>query len=110
MKASKRARLTRAGWTVGGAEQFLGLSKEEASLVEIKLDLAERLRRLRKRRNLTQAQVAKILGSSQSRVAKMEAADGSVSLDLLVRSLLAAGVTKAEIARAIGGRKSRRAA
>jgi transcriptional regulator with XRE-family HTH domain len=87
MKAQKRARLTRAGWKVGGADDFLGLSKEEALLVEMKLDLAERLREFRENRKLSQAEVAKLLGSSQSRVAKMEAADGSVTLDLLVRAL-----------------------
>ena len=110
MKAQRRARLTRAGWKVGGADEFLGLSREEAFLVEMKLDLAERLEELRARRNLSQAELAKLLGSSQSRVAKMEAADGSVTLDLLVRALLAVGLSKAEIARAIGGRSSRRAA
>jgi len=110
MKAKKRARLTRAGWKVGGAEDFLGLTREESFLVEMKLDLAARLKELRASRKLSQAEVAKLLGSSQSRVAKMEAADGTVTLDLLVRALLTVGLGKAEIARAIGGRSSRRAA
>src|SRR5581483_4278956 len=43
---------------------------------------------------LSQAVVAKRLGSSQSRVAKMEAGDPSVSLDLLLRALLALGATR----------------
>lgn len=110
MKAQKRARLTRAGWKVGGADDFLGLTKEESFLVEMKLDLAARLKALRTSRNMSQAEVAKLLGSSQSRVAKMEAADGTVTLDLLVRALLTIGLSKAEIARAIGGKASRRAA
>ena len=109
MKAQKRARLTR-GLEVGGADDFLGLSKEESFLVEMTLDLAARLKELRASRNLSQAEVAKLLGSNQSRVAKMEAADGSVTLDLLVLALLTIGLSKPEIARAIVGRSSHRAA
>lgn len=110
MKAQKRKRLEKAGWTVGSAEEFLGLSKEEAAFVEMKLGLADRLKTLRRLRNLSQAQVAKLMGSSQSRIAKMEAADATVSIDLLVRSLLALGASKGEIARTIGRSGTRRAA
>jgi hypothetical protein len=42
------------------------------------------------------------MGSSQSRIAKMEAADSSVWLDLLIRSLLTLGATTKDIARALG--------
>jgi transcriptional regulator with XRE-family HTH domain len=42
---------------------------------------------------LTQVALAKKIKSSQSRVAKMEAGDPSVSIDLLVRSLIALGET-----------------
>ena len=49
----------------------------------------------------TQAQFAKMLKSSQSRVAKMEKGDPTVSVDLLVKSLLALGADKKCIARAI---------
>jgi transcriptional regulator with XRE-family HTH domain len=86
----------------------LGLTKEEAALIEMKLGLAESLRRRRVARKLTQMQLAKQLGSSQSRVAKMEAADASVSIDLLVRALLEMGATRAQVARAMT--KPRRAA
>jgi len=102
MKASKRKRLEGAGWRVGTADEFLGLSKEESALVEMKLGLARRLRNLRMRRKLSQAAVAKLLGSSQSRVAKMEMGDATVSIDLLVRSLLAIGASRKDIARVIG--------
>ena len=104
MKASKRRRLEQAGWRVGGIEEFLGLGKEEAVLVEMKLGLARRLRDLRARRRLSQATVAKLLGSSQSRVAKMETGDATVSIDLLVRSLLTMGASRKDIARAIAPR------
>ena len=101
METAKRKRLERKGWKVGSAKEFLGLSSEEATYVELKLALSRKLLELRRRRRLTQIQAAKILQSSQSRVAKMEAGDPSVSLDLLVRSLLALGVTKASLARSI---------
>ncbi len=99
MNKTKMAKLKAAGWKVGSADGFLGLSKEEAALVEIKVALAASLRRRRIRRKLTQEGLAKILRSSQSRVAKMEAADSSVSIDLLLRSLLALGVTQRGVAR-----------
>ncbi len=56
-----------------------------------------------KEKDLTQIQLASLLGSSQSRVAKVEAADTSVSLDLLIRSLLAMGASNRELARYIAG-------
>jgi DNA-binding XRE family transcriptional regulator len=104
MKARKRKRLEAAGWRVGSAGEFLRLKPEEAALVEMKLNLARRLRDVRTNRGLSQAAMAKLLGSSQSRVAKMEAGDSSVSVDLLVRSLLLVGASRAEIAREIGRR------
>jgi predicted XRE-type DNA-binding protein len=101
MKAEKRKKLERAGWKVGTAGEFLGLSREEAALVEMRLSLAESLRQLRLDRKLSQTDVAKLLKSSQSRVAKMEAADPSVSLDLLVRSLLAMGKSRRDVGKLI---------
>jgi predicted XRE-type DNA-binding protein len=104
MKTSKRKRLERAGWRVGGVGDLLGLSKEEAALVEMKLALARRLRSFRTNRGLSQVAVAKLLGSSQSRVAKMEVGDATVSIDLLVRSLLMIGASRRDVARAIAQR------
>lgn len=108
MKSSKRARLEAAGWAVGSGQEFLGLSDAEAALIEVKLALSTALRDRRKRRRLSQAQLARRLCSSQSRVAKMEAGDPSVSMDLLVRSLLALGARSTDLARAI--RKGKHAA
>jgi DNA-binding XRE family transcriptional regulator len=101
MNKTKRAKLRARGWAVGTAEDFLGLSAAEAAVVELKLALSASLRTRRKAKKLTQAALAKRLGSSQSRVAKMEAGDRSVSLDLLVRSLAALGATPRDIARAL---------
>lgn len=101
MDQAKRAKLAEAGWRVGSAADFLDLSNEEVAFVEIKLALSETLRSRRRAQGLSQAALAKKLRSSQSRVAKMEASDPSVSLDLLVRGLLAAGATAREIASAL---------
>jgi len=109
MKRSKRERLEAAGWRVGTGSEFLQLTKEEAAFVEMKLALADSVRRRRQARRLTQVQLARRIGSSQSRVAKMEAADPSVSIDLLMRALLEMGASRAEVARAIS-RRVRRAA
>lgn len=97
MKRTKQKKLAQRGWRIGTAAEFLGLTPEEAVFVEIKLAL----RTQRQTAKLSQTQAARKLGSSQSRVAKMEAGDPSVSLDLLVRSLLALGATKKTVARTI---------
>jgi ribosome-binding protein aMBF1 (putative translation factor) len=102
MQKKKKDQLESAGWRTGDAAEFLGLTDEEAAFVELKLALADYLREVRKQRGWTQSQVASRLGSSQSRVAKMEAADASVSLDLLVKSLLALGASRREVGRVIG--------
>ena len=101
MKKRKRERLERAGWTVGSPEEFLGLSTAEARYIELKLALSEAVRKLRSGAGLSQRELAKRLGSSQSRVSKMEKADPTVSVDLLVRSLLVAGASRRDIAAAI---------
>ena len=103
MKASKKRKLESKGWTVGTVEQFLDMSQEEATYLEMKLRLAETLRKLRKDRSLTQMALAKRLKSSQSRVAKMEGGDRSVSLDLLIRTLLALGASQKDVGSVIHG-------
>lgn len=101
MKDARKTKLESAGWRVGGTADFLELTSEEAAFVELKLALALQVREIRRQNGWTQSEVARRLGSSQSRVAKMEAADPSVSLDLLVRSLLALGASCAEVGRVI---------
>ena len=102
MREDKRKRLEAKGWKVGGAKEFLGLSPEEDAYIELKLKLAEAVRVRRRRRHFTQIDLAKVMRSSQSRVAKIEAGHPSVSLDLLIRSLLALGVSCRELAAIIG--------
>jgi len=101
VKQSKKVKLENRGWKIGSAEEFLDLSAEEAAYVEMKLALSEKLKQRRQRKRMTQAELARLMHSSQSRVAKMEAGDPSVSIDLLVKSLLALGVSKKELGRSI---------
>ncbi len=101
VKAAKRKKLEAGGWRVGSAADFLELSDEEAAYIELKLKLANCLKLARTRRRLTQKEFARQIDSSQSRVAKMETGDRSVSLDLLVKSLLALGVTSEDIGKVI---------
>ena len=110
MDRRKKRRLERAGWRVASAEEFLGLDAAEATLVGVKLGLSEALRARRTAKQLSQAEVAKRLGSSQSRIAKMEAADRTVSLDLLLRGLLVLGATPREVAKVIRDAGARAAA
>ncbi len=95
---------------VGDCAQFPQLGVEEIRLIELKLALAIGVREIRERRGSTQAALEKQLGSSQSRVAKMEAADRSMSLDLIIRSLRTIGATAAEIAKWIKPAGTARAA
>ena len=110
MKKEKRARLEGAGWKTGDAGDFLELTDEETAFVELKVALATSLKKRRQSKKWTQTQLAKAIGSSQPRVAKMESADASVSIDLLIKALLTMGATRRDLAKVIGAPKSRRAA
>ena len=101
MRKQKQTRLGAKGWKVGTVKQFLGLSDEESAYIELKIKLAAGLRQRRQQKGLSQLDLAAKLQSSQSRVAKMEAGDPSVSLDLLIRSLISLGATERELSRII---------
>src|SRR5260370_38427766 len=98
MDQAKKKRLESAGWKVGTTAEFLGLGDEDAAIVELRLGLATGVREERNRRSMTQAQLGKLLGSSQSRVAKMEAADPPGSIGLMIRSLLTRGPPRRTVA------------
>jgi DNA-binding XRE family transcriptional regulator len=94
MNNTKRKRLEAKGWKTGNVQEFLNLSAEEAAYIELKLTLSKNLQEYRKTKRLTQTELARRIKSSQSRVAKMESGDPSVTVDLLIRSLFALGATK----------------
>lgn len=98
MNAEKRERLEKAGFRAGTVADFLGLTPEESELIEIRLALTHACKRQREASGLSQSQLAEKIGSSQSQVAKMEAGDPHASLDLMLKALVASGMTRAELA------------
>ena len=102
MRESKKKRLEKKGWRVASADHFLNLSAEESEYIELKLKLSTALKEKRQQRGLTQVEAARVLRSSQSRIAKMETGDPSVSVDLLIRALLTMGATPKELGRVVG--------
>ncbi|MEX0807027.1 MAG: helix-turn-helix domain-containing protein [Candidatus Binatia bacterium] len=101
MSKLKKKRLEAKGWRIGTVKEFLGLSNEESAYIELKIKLAGGLRQRRQQKGLSQLDLAAKLQSSQSRVAKMEAGDPSVSLDLLIRSLITLGTSDRELSQII---------
>jgi predicted XRE-type DNA-binding protein len=101
--SNKHKKLEAKGWKFGDVQEFLELTDEETAFIEMKLALGRSLKERRQRKRLSQAALARLVNSSQSRVAKMETGDASVSIDLLIKSLLALGASRKELARSIEG-------
>jgi DNA-binding XRE family transcriptional regulator len=101
MDSKKKKRLEAKGWTTGNASDFLELSPEESRFIELKMALSASLKEERLKQEVTQVELAKLIGSSQSRVAKMEAGDPAVTVDLLLKALLILGVTRKQISKII---------
>jgi predicted XRE-type DNA-binding protein len=97
----QKARLAAAGWVETTVEEFLGLSETESALIEIRLALGRAVAKRRKKNRWTQSQVAKAIGSTQSRVALVEQADPEVSADLILKALIATGVKSRDITKAL---------
>ncbi len=104
MKQSKRKKLEAKGWKIGTAADFLELTPEEKTFIEMKMSLSQSLKEMRQRKHLSQIAFAKLIKSSQSRVAKMETGSASVSIDLLIKSLLALGASQKDLAKAISSK------
>jgi DNA-binding XRE family transcriptional regulator len=101
MDSKKRKKLEAKGWVSGDAADFLGLTPEEARLIDLKLALRASIKEERTKKNVTQAELAKAMGSSQSRIAKMERGDPEVSVDLLLKALMALGMSNKQISKII---------
>jgi DNA-binding XRE family transcriptional regulator len=106
MNATKQKKLVKAGWIVGSTSDFIKLSEAEETVITIKMALAAKLKSLRTEQHLTQQEFAKNIRSSQSRVAKMENADRSVSMELFVKSLAALGASSEQIGSAICSKRT----
>jgi DNA-binding XRE family transcriptional regulator len=101
MKPEKKHQLEAAGFKVGTADEFLALTSEESAMVSLRLALAEEVRRRRLRLHYSQAELARRIGSSQSRIAKLEASESDVSLDLLFKALFATGARRRDLGRIV---------
>jgi len=102
MRESKKKLLQKKGWRIGSAGEFLNLNDEESEYIELKLKLSQAFKNKRQQKGLTQVEAARVLRSSQSRIAKMETGDPSVSVDLLIRALLTMGAPPKELGRVVG--------
>lgn len=101
MRKAKQDRLEKKGWKIGSADEFLELSPEESAYIDVKLRLSDNIRQRRTEKDLSLTELATLIKSSQSRVAKMEGGDPTVSLDLLVKTLLALGASDRDLANVI---------
>lgn len=110
MNARRSRQLEEQGWAETTVQELFGLTDAEAAYIELAIALANAVRDRRQALGLTQQRLAEMLESSQSRVAKMEAADPSVSLDLLIRALLAMGATPGELGAVLAASASARPA
>lgn len=108
MKKSVRKKLQQAGYRITSAKEFLDLSDEEHELIELKIALIDELKRIRRASKVTQNQLAKMLRSSQSRIAMVENARGDISLDLICRALFALGVKKQKLGEMISSPERKR--
>ncbi len=102
MKSSKKKKLEAAGWKVASVDEFLGLSESEMMLVNMRVALAKKVKIIRQQKRLSQEKLAKLVGSSQSRIAKMESADRSVSIELFIKTLASMGASRAQIGKVVG--------
>lgn len=101
MKAVRKQRLEAAGFRFGSADDFLHLSTAESAIVTMRLNLAKAVRTRRQAQHFSQVELAHRLQSSQSRIAKLEAGGSDVSLDLLIRAMLATGAAPRDVGRAL---------
>ena len=102
MKSSNKKKLEATGCKVASVDEFLGLSDSEMMLVNMKAALSKKVKIIRQRKPLSQERLAKLVGSSQSRIAKMESADYSVSIELFIKTLASMGESRAKIGKVVG--------
>jgi DNA-binding transcriptional regulator YiaG len=100
-KNNRKKAETKSNWVEGSVQDFLQLSDADMEYIEMRLTVSRFLKTIRQARNMTQEVAALKLHTSQSRLAKMEAGDSSVSLDLLFKSLFSLGVSRKKLAQAL---------
>lgn len=105
MKKTKREGLERAGYTITDTQKFLNLS-EEMAVIDLKISLVQKLKDVRKAAGVTQKQLAKLMKSSQSRVAMLESGSSDASLELICKALFVLGISSKELGKTISSTKA----
>lgn len=103
MDKKKRQQLLDKGFRIGSAADFLELTPEEEAYIEIRLDISNMVKAQRVKRGWTQDQLARAIGSSQSRIAKLEGGDPGISMDLMIKALLRLGTSKKQLGKLLEG-------
>lgn len=103
MEKKKRKQLEEKGFRVGSAAEFLELTPEEEAYIDIRLDISRLVKSQRTKNGWTQEQLARAIGSSQSRIAKLESGDPGISMDLMIKALLQLGTSKKQIGKLLEG-------
>lgn len=103
MDKKKRKQLEDKGFRVGSVSDFLELTPEEEAYIDIRLDISSLVKAQRAKSGWTQEQLARAIGSSQSRIAKLEGGDPGISLDLMIKALLRLGTSKKQIGKLLEG-------
>lgn len=85
----------------GTIQEFLDLSDADMSLINLKVELKEAVKNARVNANYSQTHLAELMGSSQSRIAKLEGGDSSVSIDFMLKALFSMGLSFGDLARVI---------
>jgi DNA-binding XRE family transcriptional regulator len=106
MKKTKLKRLERAGYTRTDTQNFLNISDEEMAVIDLKISLVQKLKDVRKAAGVTQKQLAKLMKSSQSRVAMLESGSSDASLELICKALFVLGISSKELGKAISSTKA----
>ncbi|MDZ7757772.1 helix-turn-helix domain-containing protein [Rhodohalobacter sp.] len=103
MDKKRQQQLEEKGFQVGSAADFLKLSPEEVAYIDIRLDISNMVKAQRAKKGWTQEQLARSIGSSQSRIAKLEGGDPGISMDLMIKALLQLGTSKKQIGQLLEG-------
>lgn len=98
MTEKKKKMLEANGYRVVDSADWLGLSNEEAQIVDMRVALAQELERVRKAKGVTQAELARRVGTKQSGVARMINNPDTSTMDNLIKGLIALGEPISKIA------------
>lgn len=86
------------GITETSIQELLGLSDADVLLIDLKIVLKAAVKKHRLKVGMTQKALAELIDSSQSRIAKLEGGDSSVSIDMMINCLFHMGVKELGLA------------